>query len=65
MRVYSGKLQVSESFCLVPVTETSTIEDLIKDALEKFGLHDLDPNDYMCSETLLDHGGTSSDLSRI
>ncbi|XP_020283288.1 diacylglycerol kinase theta isoform X2 [Pseudomyrmex gracilis] len=56
VRVYSGKLQVSESFCLVPVTETSTIEDLIKDALEKFGLHDLDPNDYMCSETLLDHG---------
>lgn len=50
---------------MVPVIETTTVEDLIKEALDKFGLQDFDPNDYMCSEILLDHGGTSSDLSRI
>lgn len=57
VRVYSGKLQVSEPFCIVPVTEKTTISDLINDALEKFGLQNFNCEDYMCSEILLDRGG--------
>ena len=57
VRVYPGKLQVSESFCIVPVTEATTIADLIEEALQKFGLQNFKSEDYRCSEILLDHGG--------
>lgn len=57
VRVYPGKLQVLESFCRVPVTELTTIAELIHEALTKFGLQNFDCNDYRCSEILLDRGG--------
>lgn len=60
VRVYPGKLQVSESFCIVPVTEVTTVADLINEALEKFGLQNFNCDDYRCSEILLDRGGTFS-----
>jgi len=60
VRVYPGKLQVSESFCLVSVSETTTIADLINEALDKFGLQNFNCDDYRCSEILLDRGGTCS-----
>ena len=57
VRVYPGKLQVSESFCIVPVTEATTVADLIEEALQKFGLQNFTSEDYRCSEILLDRGG--------
>lgn len=57
VRVYPGKLQVSESFCIVPVTETTTVADIIEEALQKFGLQNFKSEDYRCSEILLDRGG--------
>lgn len=57
VRVYPGKLQVSESFCIVPVTEETTVADLIEEALQKFGLQNFKSEDYRCSEILLDRGG--------
>ncbi|XP_033224636.1 diacylglycerol kinase theta isoform X3 [Belonocnema kinseyi] len=63
VRVYPGKLQVSESFCIVPVTETTTISDLIREALLRFGLQDFNCEDYRCSEILLDRGVTERVLS--
>ncbi|XP_012276766.1 diacylglycerol kinase theta isoform X1 [Orussus abietinus] len=64
VRVYPGKLQVSESFCLVPVTETTTVDDLIREALHRFGLQDINCEDYRCSEILLDRGVSERVLSR-
>ncbi|CAL7933909.1 unnamed protein product [Xylocopa violacea] len=64
VRVYAGKLQVSESFCIVPVTEATTIADLIDEALQKFGLQNFKSEDYRCSEILLDRGVTERVLSR-
>ncbi|XP_072765853.1 diacylglycerol kinase theta isoform X6 [Anoplolepis gracilipes] len=63
VRVYPGKLQVSESFCIVPVTEATTVADLISEALEKFGLQNFNCDDYRCSEILLDRGVTERVLS--
>ncbi|XP_018316741.1 diacylglycerol kinase theta isoform X5 [Mycetomoellerius zeteki] len=63
VRVYPGKLQVSESFCIVPVTEATTVVDLINEALEKFGLQNFNCDDFRCSEILLDHGVTERVLS--
>ncbi|XP_032687985.1 diacylglycerol kinase theta isoform X5 [Odontomachus brunneus] len=63
VRVYPGKLQVSESFCTVPVFEKTTVADLISEALEKFGLQNFNCDDYRCSEILLDRGVTERVLS--
>ncbi|XP_018394364.1 PREDICTED: diacylglycerol kinase theta isoform X1 [Cyphomyrmex costatus] len=63
VRVYPGKLQVSESFCTVPVTEATTVADLINEALEKFGLQNFNSDDFRCSEILLDQGVTERVLS--
>ncbi|KAH0955950.1 hypothetical protein HN011_008320 [Eciton burchellii] len=63
VRVYPGKLQVSESFCLVSVSETTTVADLINEALDKFGLQNFNCDDYRCSEILLDRGVTERVLS--
>ncbi|XP_071865436.1 diacylglycerol kinase theta isoform X2 [Bombus fervidus] len=64
VRVYPGKLQVSESFCMISVTETTTVADLIEEALQKFGLQNFKSEDYRCSEILLDRGVTERVLSR-
>ncbi|XP_015589973.1 diacylglycerol kinase theta isoform X2 [Cephus cinctus] len=56
VRVYPGKLQVSEAFCIVPVTESTTVADLIREALHRFGLQNFECEDYRCSEILLDRG---------
>ncbi|XP_011863316.1 PREDICTED: diacylglycerol kinase theta isoform X6 [Vollenhovia emeryi] len=63
VRVYPGRLQVSESFCIVPVTEATTVADLINEALEKFGLQNFNCDDFRCSEILLDRGVTERVLS--
>ncbi|KAL9892043.1 diacylglycerol kinase theta isoform 8-T8 [Glossina fuscipes fuscipes] len=60
VRVYPGKLQCSleDPYVSVPVDNTTTIKDLIRDALDKFGLQDNQIEDYRCSEVLLDRGVT-------
>ncbi|XP_036213521.2 uncharacterized protein [Bactrocera oleae] len=65
VRVYPGKLQCSleEPFVNVPVENTTIIKDLIRDALDKFGLQDNQIQDYRCSEVLLDRGVTERILS--
>ncbi|XP_024086284.1 diacylglycerol kinase theta isoform X3 [Cimex lectularius] len=56
VRVYPGKLQVSQPFCTIQVTASTTITDLIREALIKFGLVNLNPDDFRLSEILLDRG---------
>ncbi|XP_071051112.1 diacylglycerol kinase theta isoform X2 [Onthophagus taurus] len=63
VRVYPGKLQVSQAFCTVPVDVATTVADLIKEALRRFGLVDFKCEDYRCSEVLLDRGVTERVLS--
>ncbi|XP_046735909.1 diacylglycerol kinase theta isoform X2 [Diprion similis] len=63
VRVYPGKLQVSEAFCNVPVDEGSTVADLIREALLRFGLENFKCEEYRCSEILLDRGVTERVLS--
>lgn len=48
VRVYPGKLQCSleEPYVSVPVDATTTIKDLIRDALDRFGLQDIPFEDY-------------------
>uniref|UniRef100_A0A0A9W342 Diacylglycerol kinase n=1 Tax=Lygus hesperus TaxID=30085 RepID=A0A0A9W342_LYGHE len=58
VRVYPGKLQVSVPFCSVQVNVGTTITDLIREALIKFGLSSLNPEDFRLSEILLDRGVT-------
>ncbi|CAH1406535.1 unnamed protein product [Nezara viridula] len=64
VRVYPGKLQVSQPFCTIQVNAESTITDLIREALIKFGLENLRPEDFRLSEILLDRGVTERVLGR-
>lgn len=57
VRVYPGKLQVSQAYCTVPVNSGTTVSDLIREALKRFGLQDNNSEYYRCSEVLLDRGG--------
>ncbi|GLV43765.1 uncharacterized protein CBL_06911 [Carabus blaptoides fortunei] len=63
VRVYPGKLQVTQSFCTVPVDGNTSVGDLIREALIRFGLQDFKCEDYRCSEILLDRGVTERVLS--
>lgn len=56
--MYPGKLQVSEAYCTVPVNGETTIADLIRESLIRFGLENFRCEDYRLSEILLDRGGT-------
>ncbi|XP_073992573.1 diacylglycerol kinase theta isoform X4 [Rhodnius prolixus] len=58
VRVYPGKLQVSQPFCTISVNTDTTITELIHEALIKFGLESLRPEDFRLSEVLLDRGVT-------
>ncbi|XP_014216243.1 diacylglycerol kinase theta [Copidosoma floridanum] len=58
VRVYPGKLQVSDAYCTVPVTEPTTVADIIKEAIHHFRLENDNSEDYRCSEILLDRGVT-------
>lgn len=57
VRVYPGKLQVSQACCTVPVDSSTTVGDLIRESLKRFGLESFNCEDYRCSEVLLDRGG--------
>lgn len=57
VRVYPGKLQVSEPFVVIQVNLNTNIRDLIMEALDRFGLDRSNIDDYRLSEILLDRGG--------
>lgn len=57
VRVYPGKLQVIEPFVVIQVHISTTIKDLIVEALTRFGFDSKDVDDYRLSEILLDRGG--------
>ncbi|XP_055297893.1 diacylglycerol kinase theta isoform X7 [Sitodiplosis mosellana] len=65
VRVYPGKLQlqIEDAFVNVPVDNDTTVSDLVRDALNRFGLQDNKIEDYRCSEVLLDRGVTERILS--
>lgn len=48
VRVYPGKLQlqIEDAFVNVPVDNSATVTDLVRDALNKFGLQDNKIEDY-------------------
>ncbi|KAK0157190.1 hypothetical protein PV328_011767, partial [Microctonus aethiopoides] len=56
VRVYPGKLQIAQPFCVVKVNDDSSVEDLIREALSQFSLKSFNCEDYRCSEILLDRG---------
>ncbi|XP_014599096.1 PREDICTED: diacylglycerol kinase theta isoform X4 [Polistes canadensis] len=62
VRVYPGKLQISESFCIVPVTETTTVSDLIQESLLRFNLENINSEDYRCRQILLDRDVSGRNL---
>ncbi|XP_030762048.1 diacylglycerol kinase theta isoform X2 [Sitophilus oryzae] len=62
VRVYPGKLQVSQAFCTVPVDSNTTIADLIREALYRFDV-EYKCDDVRCLEVLLDRGVTERVLS--
>lgn len=57
VRVYPGKLQVSEAYCIIPVNAETTIDDLIRESVMHFGLENSKVDDYRLSQILLDRGG--------
>ncbi|XP_034936028.1 diacylglycerol kinase theta isoform X2 [Chelonus insularis] len=57
--VYPGKLQIPQPYCMVQVNDRTTVGDLIREALQKFGLNDFNFDDYRCSEILMNRGGVS------
>ncbi|XP_035719225.1 diacylglycerol kinase theta-like isoform X6 [Vespa mandarinia] len=63
VRVYPGKLQISESFCIVPVTETTTVTDLIQESLQRFNLKSANSEDYRCRKILLNRDVSGRVLS--
>ncbi|XP_015176653.1 PREDICTED: diacylglycerol kinase theta isoform X7 [Polistes dominula] len=63
VRVYPGKLQISESFCIVPVTETTTVSDLIQESLQRFNVQNINSEDYTCRQILLDRDVSGRVLS--
>lgn len=50
VRVYPGKLQlqIEDAFVNVPVDNDTTVSDLVRDALNRFGLQDNKIEDYRC-----------------
>lgn len=65
VRVYPGKLQlqIQDAFVNVPVDNDTAVSDLVRDALNRFGLQDNKIEDYRCSEVLLDRGVTERILT--
>lgn len=56
VRVYPGKLKVSQAFCTIPVDSNTTVADLMKESLKRFDI-DYKCEELRCIEVLLDRGG--------
>ena len=57
MRVHAGRLQVSESPKLVPVSSGTNAASLLSESLPLFGLERSNPDDYVVSEIIMHKGG--------
>ncbi|XP_048524131.1 diacylglycerol kinase theta isoform X4 [Dendroctonus ponderosae] len=62
VRVYPGKLKISQAFCTIPVDSKTTVGDLMKESLARFDL-DYRFEELRCLEVLLDRGVTERVLS--
>lgn len=59
IKVYPGRLNVSElTYCVVTVTSDTSVDDIMKEALEKFRLRSNDLNRYRLVEVSLDKGSS-------
>ena len=55
--MFPGKLQVATDFCTIAVNAETTITDLIREALDRFGLDSSAHDEYRLCQILLDRGG--------
>ena len=59
VRVHAGRLHVSESPKLVPVSSGTNSANLLSESLPLFGLEKANPDDYAVTEVIMHKGGTS------
>lgn len=57
MRVHAGRLQVSESPKLVPVSSGTSAASLLSESLPLFGLDAANPDDFSVTEIIMHKGG--------
>ena len=58
MRVHVGRLRVSESPKLVPVSSGTNAANLLSESLPLFGLEMANPDDFAVTEVIMHKGGT-------
>lgn len=58
VRVHAGRLQVSESPKLVPVSSGTNAASLLSESLPLFGLEGKNPDDFAVAEVIMHKGGT-------
>lgn len=58
VRVHGGRLHVSESPKLVPVSSGTNVASLLSESLPLFGLETANPDDYEVAEIIMHRGGT-------
>ena len=58
VRVHAGKLHVSESPKLVPVSSGTNVASLLSESLPLFGLEMANPDDFTVTEVIMHKGGT-------
>lgn len=56
IRIYPGMINVTSVFKTIPVTAVTTVAEVIRVALDKFGLKGESPEDYSLTEVHLNHG---------
>jgi hypothetical protein len=57
VRVHAGRLQVSESPKLVPVSSGTSAASLLSESLPLFGLESANPDDFSVTEIIMHKGG--------
>ena len=57
VRVFPGKVEVTTSYCTVPVDNETNMMDLCRQALERFALDKANTDDYRVSQLVLERGG--------
>lgn len=60
VRVHAGRLQVSESPKLVPVSSGTSAAGLLSESLPLFGLEMANPEDFTVTEVIMHKGGKRS-----
>ena len=60
VRVHAGRLHVSESPKLVPVSCGTNVASLLSESLPLFGLERASPDDFIVAEIIMLKGGNNS-----